>query len=381
MITSACSAAGGDTPPGAVGESNPIVIGLSVSKTGALMKTGQEVANGYQLWADTVNQNGGLLGRDVELKIYDDQSDPSVGVRLYTQLVTQDKVDMVLGPFSSAVTSPVAAYLDRQGYPLLTGGASAAEIWTHGYTNVFGVYASGKAQNEALLKVAKDLGMKTMAIVNEDSPFGKDTGETAAKLAAEYGLTVVSREEFPPNATDFGGLVTKVAQTNVDFLLAGTYYDQSTILANTLKSAGVKFPLVAETIGPESPDFVAAVGAAADGILGIAHWAPGVRTPGSAEFEAAYKKTYGKTPIYQAAMAYSTGQVLEAAVIKAGSIDHKAVRDVLKVFTAPTIAGTYKVDETGFQIGKQPFVTQVQDGKPVVVYPVEFAVGKAVLTN
>jgi branched-chain amino acid transport system substrate-binding protein len=300
-----------------------------------------------------------------------------VGVRLYTKLVTQDKVDMVLGPFSSSVTAPVAAYVDRQGYPLLTGGASAAEIWTHGYKNVFGVYASGEAQNKALLQVAENLGAKTIAILNEASPFGRDTGNTAADLAKDYGLDVVDQEEYPPGATDFSGLVTKLERTNADFLLAGTYYDQATILAETLESADVEFPVFAETIGPESEDFIKAVGKAAEDILGVAHWAPGVSTSGSAEFEKAYKAAHEGVPSYQVAMAYATGQILEAAVIEADSFDHAAVRDVLAKFTTKTIAGTYKVDKTGFQVGKQPFITQVQDGKPVVVYPEEFAVGKA----
>jgi branched-chain amino acid transport system substrate-binding protein len=358
-------------------DDGPLVIGLSVSKTGSLLKSGQEVANGYQLWADQVNEQGGLLGRQVKLKIYDDQSDPSVGVRLYTKLVTEDKVDMVLGPFSSGVTSPVAAYLDRQGYPLLTGGASAAEIWSHGYKNVFGVYASGRSQNEALLEVAQSLGAKTMAVLNEASPFGRDTGNTAAELAKEYGMDVVAQEEFPPGATDFSGLVTKLEQTKADFLLAGTYYDQATILAETLESADVRFPVVAETIGPESKDFIEAVGEASEGILGVAHWAPGVSTSGSAEFEKAYEEAHDSIPSYQAAMAYATGQVLEAAILEADSFDRRAVRDVLAKFKTSTIAGEYAVDETGFQVGKQPFITQVQDGEPVVVFPEEFAVGKA----
>jgi branched-chain amino acid transport system substrate-binding protein len=357
-------------------DEGPLVIGLSVSKTGPLQKSGQDVENGYQLWADDVNERGGILGRDVELKVYDDQSDPSVGVRLYTKLITEDKVDMVLGPFSSGVTAPVAAYVDRQGYPLLTGGASAAEIWTHGYENVFGVYASGKAQNESLLQVASDLGAKTMAVLNEASPFGRDTGNTAVELAPDFGLEVVAQEEYPPGATDFGGLVTKLERTNAEFLLAGTYYDQATILAETLASADVKFPVFAETIGPESQDFIKAVGDAAEGILGVAHWAPGVSTSGSAEFEEAYDAAHGGEPAYQVAMAYATGQILEAAIIEADSFDHAAVRDVLAEFTTTTIAGTYEVDETGFQVGKEPFITQVQDGEPVVVYPEEYAVGE-----
>ena len=375
LALSACSAPGGDAGTGDTDD--PIVIGLSVSKTGAQQKTGEEVLNGYQLWADTVNAAGGLLGRQVELKAYDDQSDPSVGVRLYTQLVTEDKVDLVLGPFSSGVTSPVAAYLDRQGIPLLTGGASAAEIWTHGYTNVFGVYASGAAQNKALLQVAKDLGAETMVIVNEASPFGQDTANSAEELAAEFGIDVVSREEFPPNTTDFSGLTAKLGQSKADFLLAGTYYDQATLLAESLRSAGVRFPVFAETIGPESQDFIDAVGDAADGIIGVAHWAPGVQIPGSPEFEKAYEEAYGKAPIYQAAMAYSAGQVLQAAVEEAGTLDHDALRETLQTFTTETISGTYEVDETGFQIGKTPFITQVQDGKPVVVYPEDAAVATA----
>lgn len=364
--------------PTQVASADPIIIGLSVSETGPLQKTGVEVLNGYRLWAETVNASGGLLGRQVELKVYDDQSDPAIGLRLYQQLVTEDKVDLVLGPFSSAVTSPVAAYLDGEGFPLLTGGASAAEIWTNGYTNVFGVYASGAAQNRELFSIAQTLGAETMYIVNEASPFGQDTASSAETLAEEYDIEVLGREEFPPNSTDFGGLASKLGQIEADFLLAGTYYDQATLLATALASANVQFPLFAETIGPESQDFVDAVGEASDGILGVAHWAPGLQLEGSLEFEEAYLANFGKTPIYQAAMAYSAGQVLQAAVEEAGTIDHDALRGVLQSFTTPTISGEHRVDETGFQVGKRPFITQVQNGKPVVVGPENAAASKPV---
>ena len=356
-----------------------VTIGLSVSKSGALQKTGEEVANGYQLWADTVNSKGGLLGRQIKLMIYDDKSDPSEGVRLYTKLVTEDRVTMVLGPFSSAVTAPVAAYLDRMGYPLVTGGASAASIWKNGYTNVFGIYPSGKAGNEALFQVAKKLGMKTLAIVNEGSPFGRDIGTSGAVLAEKIGFKIVLREEFPPNTTDFSGLAIKLKQLNPDFLLAGTYYDQSTILAQAIASVGVKFSMFAETIGPESKDFIQAVGAASEGLFGITFWSSTVKAKGNEEFFAAYKQKYGKEPIYQAAMAYSAGEVLQAAIIRARTFDRVLVRDVLADFTVSTITGVYKVDQTGFQVGKQSFITQVQNGKALIVFPKAYAEATAKL--
>jgi branched-chain amino acid transport system substrate-binding protein len=377
LLTSGLAACTSSSSGGTSSGSKTVTIGLSVSKTGQNGKTGQQVLDGYQLWADDVNKKGGLRGRQVSLKVYDDKSDPSTGVSLYTKLITQDHVDLVIGPFGSSVAEPVAAVTERYKYPMVAGGSSASSIWEHGYHYVFGVYPSGTAQDVALLDVADQLNVKTIAVVNEASPFGRDTADGIKALAPKHNMKVVYHQEFPVNATDFSGVVAKLGGVNADFLVAGTYYDESTLLAKQLHSAAVKFPVFTETIGPEGIDFVKSVGAAAEGLLGAAPWAPGANTPGSAQFLREFKAKYHVDPIYQAAMAYAAGQILEHAVSQAGSLDRTAIRDALANEKLETISGKYQVDSRGFQVGATDFITQVQDGKPVVIYPEEYAEAQA----
>src|SRR5579864_8402635 len=101
--SAAPTAVGGAAPSG-----NPITIGVAISTTGSNGDTGTYQQQGYQMWAEKVNSAGGLLGRPVKFTFYDDQSDPTTSSRLYEKLITQDKVDLVLGPYASNVTAAVA---------------------------------------------------------------------------------------------------------------------------------------------------------------------------------------------------------------------------------------------------------------------------------
>src|SRR5699024_5867131 len=129
------------TPVGEAPSGDPIRIGASVSTTGTNGRTGLYQQEAYLLWEAQKNANGGLLGRPVEFVIYDDQSDPTTGARLYERLITEDEVDLILGPYASGVTQAVAQITERYGYPLLVAGASANSIWESGFQAVFGVYS------------------------------------------------------------------------------------------------------------------------------------------------------------------------------------------------------------------------------------------------
>ena len=128
----AASAAQNATPMAAPPSGEPIVIGAAVSTTGSNGRTGLYQQEAYLLWEEQKNASGGLLGRPVRMVLYDDQSDPATGARLYERLLTEDNVDLILGPYSSSVTQAVAQVTERAGQPMLAAGASASDIWARG---------------------------------------------------------------------------------------------------------------------------------------------------------------------------------------------------------------------------------------------------------
>lgn len=360
-------------PTSGAAEGDPIKIGVAISQSGQLQATAAGLINAYNLWAKHTNADGGLLGRPVEFVYYDDQSEPATGARLYERLITEDQVDLVFGPFSSSVVSAVGPVLEEHGYPMLTPGASAADIWTHGWKYVFGMYSGGVKQMHGFLGFAESEGATTVAVLNEASPFGQDIGNSAEELASDYGMEIVLHEEFPPQPTDLSGLLLQVRGEAPDMIIGGTYYDESVLIARQATELGLEVPYIATTIGPDTQDFVDSLGADAEGFIGSVEFSTKLETPGAQEFVAAYEEEYGIEPTYQAAMAYASGQLIKEALENVGSLDREALREELLRLKTETVAGAYEVDETGFQIGKDAYVIQVINGEREIIWPVEVA--------
>jgi branched-chain amino acid transport system substrate-binding protein len=364
----------GATPP--AGE--PLKIGAAVSTTGSNGRTGLYQKEAYELWRDQTNAAGGLLGRPVEMVIYDDQSDPTTGARLYERLLTEDQVDLVLGPYSSSVTQAVAQVTDRYGQPMLAAGASAGDIWQRGYQGVFGVYSiAGDYFKDIVLTIAPAQGYTTAAVIYEDTLFPTSTANGAAAHCQEAGIEVVLNEKYPAKATDVSSVLLRVRDANPDMLIGGSYLPDSVLITRQSKELGVNPKLFAFSVGAAQPDFVQTLGPDADYVLGPSMWEPVVDTPGNAEFVAAYQAKFNREPDYHSAAGYAACQVLAAAVTAAGAIDLAAIRDQLAQLEMPTVLpGVYKVNEQGQMIGHIPLTVQWQGGQKVIVTPEDLATGE-----
>ncbi|HEY7029756.1 MAG TPA: amino acid ABC transporter substrate-binding protein [Thermomicrobiales bacterium] len=359
----------------------PIKIGAAVSTTGSNGRTGLYQQEAYQLWEEQKNGAGGVLGRPVKMVIYDDQSDPATGARLYERLLTADKVDLILGPYSSSVTQAVAQVTERAGQPMLAAGASAGDLWARGYRYLFGVYSIAEDYfRDIVTIIAPAQGYKTAAIVYEDTLFPTSTASGAAAHCEATGIEVVVNEKYPAKATDVSSVLTKVRDANPDLLIGGSYLPDSVLITRQSKELGVNPRLFAFSVGAAQPDFVESLGADAEYVLGPSMWEPVIETPGNAEFVAAYRQKFNRDPDYHSAAGYAACQVLERAVANVGAIDLDKIRDELLKMEMPTILpGTYKVDETGKMIGHIPLTVQWQSGNKVIVTPEELKTGDLTL--
>ena len=365
------------TPAAAAPTGDPIRIGASVSTTGSNGRTGLYQQEAYQLWEAQKNAAGGLLGRPVEMVIYDDQSDPTTGSRLYEKLITEDEVDLVLGPYASGVTLAVAQITERYGYPLLVAGASAGEIWDSGFQYVFGVYSIAQDYfKDIVLNIAPAQGYTTAAVIYEDAVFPMSTGQGAVAHCEEAGIEVVLEESYPQKATDVSSVLTRIRDLNPDMLIGGSYLPDSVLIVRQAKELDLNPKLYAFSVGAAQPDFVETLGEDANWVLGPSMWEPEIETEGNADFFAAYQEMHNREPDYHAATGYAGGQILEQAVTNVGELDLDALRDELLALTMPTILpGEYKVDETGKQIGHIPLTVQWQAGEKVLVAPDDLKTG------
>jgi len=186
-----------------------IKIGLTVSLTGDLAKLGQQQLHGMQMWQDDVNGRGALLGRPVKLIFYDDRSDPATSARLYERLISEDRVDLLLGPYSSDITLAASSVAEENSFPMLTVGAAAEKIWQRGYKNVFGIDVPARAYMHSVLDMLKERAPLRIALVYvEDAVFTRNMAEGARRQAAAYGLDIVFDQGFPQRSgyTDTDGV-------------------------------------------------------------------------------------------------------------------------------------------------------------------------------
>src|ERR1043166_289202 len=158
--------AGTSVPAGAQG---PIRIGASLSLTGTYAEPGRFQSEGYKLCEKDLNTKGGVLGRKVEMVVYDDQSLPATAVKLYEKLITEDKVDAVMGPYSSAVSEAVANVTEKYKKVMVAPLAATTSIFKKGRKYIFMVITPAENYLDGLIDMAAKRGLKTVAIINEDT--------------------------------------------------------------------------------------------------------------------------------------------------------------------------------------------------------------------
>jgi branched-chain amino acid transport system substrate-binding protein len=354
----------------------PIRIGASLSLTGTYAALGQNQQRGYQLCAKHMNEKGGVLGRKLEFVFYDDQSQPATGVRLYERLITQDKVDLVMGPYSSAITEAVANVNERYKMPMVAPMASTTSIFKKGRKFVVMVQSPAEVYLEGLIDLAAKKGLKTVALVNEDTLFPKATVQGTIELVKKKGLQVVFVEAYPKGNTDFSAILTKLRAANPDVLGAATYFDDAVAITRQMKELNVNPKAYGVTVGGDLPKFYELLGKNADFVYGATQWEAELPYPGSKEFAEAYRKEFpGADLSYHSAGGYGGCQVLVEAVKRTGSLDGERIRAEIAKLDMNTVYGGFKVDPDGFQVSHKMVMFQWQDGKKVIVWPDELAAG------
>ena len=365
----------------------PIRIGASVSQTGAFANLGQNQLRGIQLCVKQVNEKGGVLGRKLELLVEDDQSQAPVAVGIYEKLITQDKVDAILGPYSSPITEAVANVSEKYRIPMVAPNAATTSIFRKGRKFVFMMHSAAEVYLEGLIDIAAKRGLKTVAVLNEDTLFPKATAQGTVELAKKRGLQVVLAESYPKGTTDFTALLRKVAAAKPDVIAAATYFNDAVAITRGLKTLEINPKLFGVTVGGDVPKFYETLGRDAEFVYGGSQWVAELVTlragglipiarqyPGAAELVEAHSKEFpGAGLSYHTVAGYGACQIFLDAVRRAGSLDGGRIREAILKFDTHTAYGAFKVDEGGFQTAHKMVMFQWQDGKKAIVWPEELA--------
>jgi len=355
----------------------PIRIGASMALTGKYSLQGGYGREGYQLCEKHVNAGGGVLGRPIQFVIQDDASDEKTAVRVYEKLITEDRVDAVLGPYSSPITDAVADVTEKHRKVMIAPMAGTTSLWEKGRKYLIMVISPVELTPEGFIDLAARFGLKTIAMLNEDGLVAKAAAKGAGELAKKKNLDVVFSETYPKGTKDFSDILKRIKAARPDaFVIAAQVFDDLITMTRQMKDVDFNVKMLSSLPYGGLPDYQKRLEKAADFIYSATFWEPSLPYPGNREFVAAYQKEFNRPPALQTANAYAGCQLFVEAARRAGSIDADKVREALLKLRTKTLLGDFAVDERGFQIAHKAVTTQWQDGKQVIVWPDEVATGK-----
>jgi branched-chain amino acid transport system substrate-binding protein len=252
---------------------NIVVMGGTLSLTGRFAVPVGRMYNAFKLYVDELNARGGLLGHRVELRILDDKSDERTAIELYEKLITQDKVDLVLGPYSTPIGAAVANVLERYKRPALPTATSKV-VWQRGRKYVFHYTVLAQDYQKGALHVARQIGVKQIAIIGEGSLFGRQVSEGALKWAKKLDLEVVLLESYGKEQADFSNLLEKIKARGAQAVFSNSYFTDSVAQIRQLRKLNLNVKIFAGTVGPAVPKFIEELGSSADCVLGFSIWDP-----------------------------------------------------------------------------------------------------------
>ena len=376
-----------------------VVIGFTASQTGKLNVEGMRQINGLNLWMERVNAAGGVKLADGSMvkfssKFYDDESNKGRVQELYTKLINDDKANFLVSPYSSGLTDAAAVIAQQNNRIMITAGAASDSTYKKGFTLVYQTYTPASRYLTGAVDILAKLNPKAkkIAIVHEKDKFSTDVVNDLKKYAEGKGYQIVLFEGYDSGTTDFAPFINKFPP-DVDAIMGGGHFADTSTLAKQLHEKGIKPTVVALLVAPPEPKF-AELGEAAVGIIGASQWEPAAKYspeaakaknlewfgPTVAEFVEAYKKKFNEEPSYHSAGGYVAGLLLEKAIAKAGSTDTDKVKAALDAMDIMTFYGHIKFDATpaahGLQVGHEMIYIQWQkDAKGAlvkeVVWPAE----------
>lgn len=364
-------------------QQNPIVIGGTLGLTGAFAEPSTDYKAVYDLWAERVNKKGGLLGRPVKMIIYNDESTPTVAQSLYNRLLDQDKADLVLAPYTTFVGGSIVPIVMSHKKVLFNGGFVGINIFKNNKGWIVGSYTYQEPDYtrgvfEMIKSLPEDKRPKRAAIFTAQNPFtivvrsGIDGKGGALNFAKQAGIQVVVDEQYPPNTTDFTGLVQKAKAANADIVLALGLPNDTLQIARTVAQQGYK-PSVFCTCGSQVTTLKgwAALGEAAEYGFGTTIAWPTQPFPGIKELAEVFKQRgYATLPTY-AIGGTAILEVLEQAVEGAKTLDQEKLKEFIHKHEFKTVAGNFRYQEDGTPVYSQ-ILLQYQKGKNEVVWPKEF---------
>jgi branched-chain amino acid transport system substrate-binding protein len=311
--------------------------------------------NPYDMWVKEVNGKGGIFVKEygkklpVEIIRYDDKSDVGTVVKLVEKLILDDKVDLLLPPWSTAMNFAIAPIVTKYQYPVLGVTVDSMKIKeiAHTIPYMFLHLNQPPVKAEAIVPLLKELGVKTAAVIHHADLHGIEFAGYVTPQLSIGDIDVVLYKTYPMGVKDLSPLLKRVKAENVDALLAFTYPPETFLITQQAKAIGLNPKLFYCSIGTAFAAYRDAMGVnVVEGVMGTGAWNPKVPYPGAKEFweRMVQFAGAGKVDWYGNAFAYSSLQVLEQAIETAGTLDRKKIREVIASKTFNTVIGPVRYE-------------------------------------
>lgn len=325
--------------------SEPILLGVSGPLTGPNAQYGAQWRQGFDLALDEVHAAGGINGRRLAYSFEDSQSDPRQSVAIAQKFVSDPKIVMELGDFSSPASMAASPIYQRAGL-VQFGFTNSHPDFTKGGDFMWSTSVS-QADEQPLLALyaVRHLGLRKLAVLHQNTDWGRTSRDYFVKAAKDYGAEVVVAEGYIPDERDFRSTLVRVRDTNPDGLILISYYSDGALIARQARQVGLKQTICAAS-SVYSPKFLELGGDAVEGVHIGTRYFPEDPRPEVRKFITAFKAKYnGQEPDAFNAYSYDAMNVA-AAVLRIGGTDRKAIRDAFaKVKDVPSVIfGTVTFD-------------------------------------
>jgi branched-chain amino acid transport system substrate-binding protein len=333
-----------------VAQQAPIKIGMTMAQTGGLAGGGKASLLGIEIWRDDVNAKGGLLGRKVELVVYDDKSSASETPAIYSKLLDVDKVDLLFAPYATVPTAPIMPLVKQRGM-LLIGNFSFQVNSKVGHDMWFNNAPWGPADSwaTAFIDLGQKAGGKNIALLTADQEFAQNLALTAREVAKKRDLPIVFDQAYPPNTVEFSGIVRALNAAKPDIVYVSSYPPDSAGILRAVNEIGIGDNVKifgGGMVGLQFGPVMENLGSLLNGVVNFNTWLPepSMYFDGTKDFFEKYTKRAVEAKVdplgyYLAPFGYASGQLVEQAINATKSFDQKGIAKYLHENETKTIVG------------------------------------------
>lgn len=369
--------------------SQPIIyIGAPLPLTGKLALEAAKQKRGYDLWANLVNEQGGIkigeINHHIKIIYSDYQSDSWKSRQAVEDLIQKNNVNLLFAPYGSEATRTSSAVAQKYSIPMIAVTASSHQAYSRGHSYLFGVFTPNKTLVEPLMDVVKQAipEVNNIALIVRKDLFPLSIAREVISSSEKRGIKIISYEKYSIGTSDYSSLLKQLKELNPTWICALGYNADLVLLRKQMSEYGISAPILTMLAAPAYQEFIDATGLLSENVTSTSWWHPAVQykskdTFGTTKnFVQLFQDRYGKLPDYVEASAALAGVLFQLAIERSQSIEGKLVRDELAKIDETTFWGPVRFGENGQNNAQAPLVFQIQKGKPVIIYPERIALGE-----